>query len=144
MADAEPTGGNGQKKLIHKLMKKVKAGSYTDDYQAESSELVIGRMASVLVSDAENEARAVLKRAQAEAESMKAEHAGKLEETKRECDMLRQEAEREAQRITAVAKREAEAIKVEIEQLKRLRNALEEEVRDASSVESSEQQANPS
>ena len=57
--------------------------------------------------------------------------------------MLRQEAEREAQRITAVGKREAEVIKEEIEHLKRLRDALEEEVRSASSVES-KQQAHPS
>jgi len=142
--DVETAGENGQKKLIHKLMKKVKAGSYTDDYQAESGELVIGRMAAVLVSDAEQEARALLKRAQAEAERLRAEHAGKLDETKRECDALLQDAEREARRTTAAAEREANVLKREIEQLKRLRNALEEEVRLASAAQNDTQQTSPS
>jgi peptidoglycan hydrolase CwlO-like protein len=85
-----------------------------------------------------------LKRAQAEAERLKAEHAGKLEETKRECDALLQDASREARRITAAAEREADVLKGEIEQLKRLRNALEEEVRLASPVQSGMEQPNPS
>ena len=136
-----PEGENG---LINKLMKKVKAGSYTDDYQAESGELVIGRMAAVLVSDAEQEAKALLKRARAEAESLKAERAAKLEEARKECDALLQGASKEAEQITAAARREADALKREIEQLKRLRDSLEEEARLATPMQAGMERSAPS
>jgi len=86
----------------------------------------------------------LLKRAQAEAERLRAEHAGKLDETKSECDALLQDAAREARRTTAAAEREANVLKREIEQLKRLRNALEEEVRLASAAQNGTQQTSPS
>lgn len=133
-ADVATPDDKGQAKLIHKLMKKVKADSYTDDYQRESGDLVISRMEAVLASDAEQEARSLLRQVQAETERLKAEHEGKLEETKKQCDNLLQEARREAHRITAAAKQEADAVREEIGKLNHLRCAPEEDARTASST----------